>query len=129
MSKYFYLAGSITHAADASSWRQEAANNAPVGWLALDPLVFELARNVTPAEIVKLDYGLIMKSSAVIVKVEEPSWGTAMELAFAKQHAIPVIAFLGERAKFIWEKQSPWLRYHVTRVRNDLPSALLALVH
>jgi nucleoside 2-deoxyribosyltransferase len=129
VSKHFYLAGSITHADGASSWRQEAANNAPAGWLALDPMVFELARNVTPKEIVKLDYGLIMKSSAVIVKVEEPSWGTAMELAFAKQHAIPVIAFLGERAKFIWEKQSPWLRYHVSKVVPDLPGALMALVY
>lgn len=127
MTKRFYLAGSITHADDASSWRQEAAANAPVGWLALDPLVFELARNVMPEEIVRLDYGLIMQSSAVIVKVDKPSWGTAMELAFAKHHAIPVIAF--HDANVIWWEQSPWLRYHVTRVRPDLSSALLALVH
>lgn len=126
MTKHFYLAGSITHADDAASWRQEAAANAPAGWLALDPLVFELAKNVSPAEIVKLDYGLIMKSSAVIVKVDKPSWGTAMELAFARQHGIPVIAIFEEG--FVWSQQSPWLRHHVTLRRTDLPSALTALV-
>ena len=127
MTKYFYLAGSITHAHDPSSWRREAATNAPAGWQALDPLVFELARNVTPAEIVKLDYGLILKSSAIVVKIDKPSWGTGMELAFARQHDIAVIAF--HDGEVAWMQQSPWLRHHVSRVCDDLTGALLALVH
>lgn len=119
-----YLAGPIWKDDDPRSWRERAAASLPKGWEALDPLKFEVDYE-KPDEIVKLDYGLILKSQAIIANVCRPSWGTAMELAFAHANSRPVFAFgvrPDERAT-----QSPWLRHHVTTLRFSLESALLDL--
>lgn len=121
--KHVYLAGAIAFATDAKSWREEAAR-----WLsqerieALDPLKFEVNYD-DPESIVRLDYGLILRSQAVIASIAEPSWGTAMELAFARHHGVPVYAFDG--GFFNDRRVSPWLTYHCTKINRTLESAIL----
>lgn len=109
MTKFFYLAGAIAQASDAVSWRNAAAEMMLRGCEVLDPLKHELAER-TDEGIVRLDYGLILRSKAVIAFVGEHSWGTAMELAFAKHHRIPVYAF--DDGKLAGTRVSPWLTYH-----------------
>lgn len=106
--KYVYLAGSIADDPDPRSWRVRCAEILPAGWEALDPLKIE-CKHMTDAEIVALDYGLILKASAVIVNVGMASWGTAMELAFAKQYGVPAIGFCELRQY----SGSRWLRHHI----------------
>lgn len=102
-----YLAGAITHVADPQTWRTEAIRLLALYRLeGVDPLKWE-AKDFTPDEIIALDYKLILDSTAVLVDCSTPSWGTAMELAFAKQMAKPV---------FGWNcsaKMSPWLIHHL----------------
>lgn len=113
MTKFFYLAGAIAQASDAVSWRNETAKILAAsyeGCEVLDPLRHELAVR-TDEGIVRMDYGLILRSTAVIAFVGEHSWGTAMELAFAKHHGIPVCAF--DDGLLSGTRVSPWLTYHV----------------
>lgn len=107
--KYFYLAGAIAQASDAVSWRNAAAGMMLRGCEVLDPLKFEVDYS-HPESIVRLDYGLILRSKAVIAFVGEHSWGTAMELAFAKHHRVPVYAF--DDGRLAGTRISPWLAYH-----------------
>lgn len=116
-----YLAGAITHDVDPRTWRQGAtALLLASHWEALDPLAWE-AKDFSDADIVKLDYKLILESKAVIVMAEVPSWGTAMELAFAKAHGIPVFAFKAPA------RMSPWLRYHTYGSAHNLRAAIQLL--
>lgn len=113
-----YLAGAITHSADPQSWRTRAVDLLALYDLeGLDPLKWE-AKDFPPAEIVALDYKLILDSVAVLVDCGTPSWGTAMELAFAKQMGKPV---------FGWNhppKMSPWLVHHMHTSCSSLSMAV-----
>lgn len=115
--KQIYLAGAITHLADPQTWRNQAiAILAECDIVGIDPLKWE-AKDFPPAEIVALDYGLILQSQAVIVDCSTPSWGTAMELAFAKQVGRPVFGWNGQ------ERMSPWLVYHTSAIDSNLEQA------
>lgn len=109
-TRYVYLAGSINGDPDPRTWRLAAAEMLPKGWEALDPMAHEVDYE-KPADIIRLDYGLILKSQAIIANVARPSWGTAMELAYAYANSRPVFAF-GVRDSE-WSALSPWLRHHV----------------
>lgn len=116
-----YLAGAITHDNDPVSWRKLAAQLLLGSqWEAIDPLKWEAA-HFPDEEIIKLDYRLILESTAVIVMAEVPSWGTAMELAFAKAHDIPAFAFRAPA------KMSPWLRHHTRANAYTLDNAISLL--
>lgn len=114
--KHCYLAGRIAGDEDPNTWRDEAdvLLRRTGEWMGLNPLHYEVVAlgNTTPEKIVRMDYGLILKSSAVLVMADHPSWGTAMELAFAKHHGIPVFAIF-TRGDEEWVAQSAWLKYHV----------------
>lgn len=116
-----YLAGAITHLVDPKSWRDDAANQLLyLGCEVLDPLNWE-AKDFSDSEIVTLDYKLILDSVAVLVDCGQPSWGTAMELAFAKQMGRPAFGWN------IPTKCSPWLREHLYSGCVHLPIAITNL--
>lgn len=71
-------------------------------------------------EIVEGDKADILASDAVIALVETPSAGTSMEIYFAWQQQIPVIAITPGRV-------SPWIRYHSSVVVASLAEAMAAL--
>jgi len=119
-TRQVYLAGAIFNViGDAAvAWRVAAKSFMPIGWTAIDPLDFETA-NLVPRELVALDYAHIEKCQAVIARVQSPSWGTPMELAYAKRIGIPVLAW-GASKKM---SESPWLVAHVTRYFSSLKDA------
>lgn len=118
-----YLAGAITHHGAPSAWRDEIAlvYTAQLPHVEfINPLTVE-AKTKTDAEIVALDYKWILESHAVLCNAEEPSWGTAMEIAFAYQHGVPVFAW----GKYS-EQASPWLRHHTDTLHLHRADALRA---
>lgn len=118
MNKYIYLAGPITGVGEeAREWRGRAQRLLPQDWQGIDPLVVE-AHTVTPEAIVALDYAWIEKSHAVLARVDQPSWGTAMELVYAHNLKLPIVGF-GQI-----EKPSPWLFHHLTVHKPDLASGI-----
>lgn len=126
MKKYVYLAGAIYKEWDPYTWRKIAKTFLPVDWEALDPLDFETG-DLTPEQLVELDYSKIRLSRAVIARVWKPTWGTAMELAFCKSIGVPVFGWVA-RENYI-EKPSPWLSAHVTKFFIDLELACKELAY
>lgn len=109
MSKYIYLAGPITGVDTAADWRKLACQLLePHGLSGIDPLVVE-AKTITPEQVVQLDYAWIERSSGIIARVDQPSWGTAMELVYAHGFKMPIIGWGNI------EKPSPWLFHHLTK--------------
>lgn len=120
--KKVYLAGSIFNNPDPSSWRQAAVKMLPEKWEAIDPCQFEKG-DMSPQQLVELDYSFILRCQALIARVTRPTWGTAMELAFAKRHFIPVFAWSNN----IYAEQSPWLLAHVTTLSSSLEEVIKEL--
>lgn len=118
-----YLAGSIFGHADPRHWRLDVARQLQkLGeWNALDPLAIETA-NMTPQQTVKVDYEAILRSDAVIADVRAPSWGTAMEIAFAHAHRVPVVGWGNPYAP-----QSKWLTAHLDQFVVSPSEAIIAL--
>lgn len=118
-----YLAGSIFGLPDkGQTWRRQAIDLLSPYWEAVNPNLFELALS-NPAELVEYDYDLINGCAAIIARVRNPSWGTAMELAHAKSINVPVIGwpFLREITPVNY---SPWLIHHVGYYAATLPQAV-----
>jgi nucleoside 2-deoxyribosyltransferase len=119
-----YLAGPIFGCSDedAKGWRaivKESLGACNV----LDPMDRDY-RGVEDANVQKLvedDLRDIAQCTALLVKANEPSWGTAMELVYARQMGKPVVAFNTSR------KISPWLRYHAS-VHYTLKDALIEIM-
>lgn len=105
-----YLSGGIAglSASDCNDWRQRATEllDSQIG--ALDPMRWNHAgRSDAPvSEIVERDLRDIDECAAVLVKVNKPSWGTAMEIRYAYQLGKPVIAF------GVPNVASAWLEHH-----------------
>ncbi len=121
--KKVYLAGPIFGVQDPASWRKEAIRLLPKGWQAVNPLDLEVSID-RPTHLVQTDLDALARCDAVLVRAEEPSYGTAMELFHASRTLdIPVIAWPchGER--------SPWLTVHVSEFFNTLKEAVGALAH
>jgi len=103
-----YLAGAMTHVPNRDEdWRNEATRLLAPEFDVLDPTKMEKGE-WTPDEIVSYDYGCILRAKFVLVRAQVPSWGTAMELAFARHHLTPVVAWDCPQGKV-----SPWLIAHV----------------
>lgn len=114
-----YLAGAVFGLDDRGQrWRQQAIEWMPDCWVAVNPMLVELAAT-DPEALVRADYVSIMSCDAVLAHVEQPSWGTAMELAFARQWNIPVIGW-----KLVQGEISPWLKVHLTCLRHSLREAI-----
>lgn len=124
-NKQVYLAGAIFgHDDRGQSWREIAIRALlPIlDWNPLNPNTVEVDK-VTLHDLVAGDYAAILGCQAMIAFVGEKSWGTAMEIAFAHQHGVPVIAWPDVRPC------SLWLQYHVTTFSQTLQDAIGELKH
>lgn len=114
MQKTVYLAGAINGCTDAeaSDWRKLARTMIEVfGGSVVDPMSRdyrgrELDLGVT-REIVEGDKADIDRCTDLLVYVERPSWGTAMEILYAWERGIRVT--IVDRSQ---TPLSPWVMYH-----------------
>lgn len=118
--KLVYLCGAIADSPNPHTWRENAGKLLPEGWRALNPFDYE-TKIISHRALVALDYGLILQSSAVLVRVNAPSWGSGMEIAFAHAHDIPILAFPNRQPR------SRWLDAHVSEFYSTLLEAIEAL--
>lgn len=114
-----YLAGPIHGARDPVTWRSNITRILPANWEAVNPLHY--AMGTTARELVRTDLELILGCHAVIVWAMDPSWGAAIEIAFARSMGIHVIAILD--ANTTLADVSPWLAAHVDFSCNDIKTA------
>lgn len=120
--KKVYLAGPIFQCEDPMSWRYYAAEHLPAGWQAVDPLLFEVDEKL-PTKLVAEDLRQMTACNAVLVRAEQASWGTAMEIFHAHQRGMPVLAWP------CFLERSPWLTAHVTEFFGTLKEAVAGLKH
>ncbi len=121
-----YLAGGINGLSDeeAKGWRDVAARELQSLYDILDPMVrdFRGIEDQNVEEIVTGDLLDISITDALIVRAERPSWGTAMELVYAKELGKYVIVFgAGDRP-------SPWLVFHSDKQVDTLEAAVAEAV-
>lgn len=115
-----YLAGPVNRCSDgeANDWRN-AATVALLACEVLNPMRRDYrgreAEHVT--ELVEGDIVDLLSSDVVLVNAARPTWGTAMELVYARDYGVRVVAF-GTDAP------SPWLVYHADVMCATLDEAV-----
>lgn len=115
-----YLCGGINALSDSecSDWRNKARKllKTPT----LDPMRrdYRGKEDDTYHEIVKNDLHDIAMSANILVNATKASWGTAMEIVYAKQLAKFIVAFTGNGPV------SPWLREHCNIIVKTLDEAI-----
>lgn len=119
-----YLAGPIfgMTCAECNDWRDDARARL-YGCEVVDPMARDYRGRedeVAAAEIVEGDEAAIMSCGAMLANCEHPSWGTAMEIAFAHSVGIPVFVV----APRPW---SPWLVYHALELHEQMAMACSAV--
>lgn len=118
-----YLCGGIHGLSDGEcqDWRAVAKDRLP---LTLDPMRrdYRGREDACVAEIVEQDLEDICNSNIVLVNAVRPSWGTAMELVYARNAGKQIVAFVTAGAPV-----SPWLRYHCSYICSTLDAALDAI--
>jgi len=114
-----YLCGGINGLADkdCKDWREEAKRLLKSD--TLDPMRRDYRGQEAESteQIVSGDLQDIALSSIVLVNAERPSWGTAMEIVYARILHKRVVAFTSS------ERISPWLDYHADAVFRSLDTA------
>lgn len=124
--KFVYLAGAIFKADDqqANAWRDEATRFlSAVGIRAVNPMRrdYRGREHIDPHALVMADLHDIETCDALLVNASKPSWGTAMEVFFAHQNDVPVVAFC-------YSARSPWLVHHCQHIESSLAEACYRLV-
>lgn len=119
-----YLAGPINACSDeeVTRWRTDArAHLEPRGHEIVDPADrdFRGVENETFESIVEGDKADIDGCDLVLAYCWQPSYGTAMELLYAWERKIPVVAVVPNG-----QPVSPWVRYHAAVVCPSLYGAL-----
>jgi nucleoside 2-deoxyribosyltransferase len=118
-----YLAGPINGCSDEEcrAWRAEARRMLEPIHSVIDPMDFDCRglESQMAGEIIRHDLERLDEADIVLVNAERPSWGTAMELVYARQGGKPAIAFAG----FSIGGDSPWLLGHVSKVFLTLTEA------
>lgn len=119
-----YLCGGINGLSDGEcrDWRKDAT--AQLRTVVLDPMArdYRGAEDENVEAIVQGDLADIQASKYLLVNATRPSWGTAMELVYARQWGKRVVAFVGEGARV-----SPWLRHHSSEIHPTLEAAIAAI--
>ncbi len=113
--KKLYLAGGIWGVKDPYSWRDGATRYLPEGWEACDPLKLTggaWKEGDDPEALVETDLTAIEKSEALLCRIDQPSWGSAMELFYAHELCIPTIGIRLDKQHDL--PPGPWLRVHCT---------------
>lgn len=124
-----YLAGPINGCTDeeCKGWRAEARRLLEPIHAVIDPMDFDCRglEGGMAADIIKHDLDRLDEADLILVNAERPSWGTAMELVYARQGGKPAIAFGG----FSIGDASPWLRGHTSKVFGTLTEACSEIVN
>jgi nucleoside 2-deoxyribosyltransferase len=125
--KKVYLAGPIHGRSDieCKAWRNEAAAILGIHDIScLDPMQHDYRglEDESAEQLVEEDERMIDEADVVLVNANEPSWGTAMEVFYAKNLGKEVVAFTNA------ETVSPWLRVHTTVIFGTLAQALGGIV-
>jgi nucleoside 2-deoxyribosyltransferase len=104
-----YLAGAINGLGDEEvfGWRRKAAS-ALSGFEVIDPAArdFRGIEAGNEQEIVTRDLEDIDRAHVMLARAERPSWGTAMEIFYARGRGVRVVAFGAGQFP------SPWLALH-----------------
>ena len=121
--KTVYLAGPIFGKTDRECmvWRNRANSILGVhGVSCFDPMFADYrgVEDDAAEELVARDKEWIEQATLVLVNANEPSWGTAMEVLYAKTLGKQVIAFTEADAI------SPWLRCHTTAIFRTMEESL-----
>jgi hypothetical protein len=117
-----YLCGGIHGLSDqeANGWRQRAA--ALLGGVSvLDPMRrdYRAVKDENMDSFVQGDLREIAESDVLLVNAVHPSWGTAMEIVYARILRLRIVAFLDPHTSV-----SPWLRYHCDAITFSLEEAI-----
>jgi hypothetical protein len=120
-----YLAGAIdlVDLEYATHWRGRAKELASefTDIIIVDPLDYDDPDGPIFAEqVVNTGKHLLAHSDVVLVDGRQPSWGTAMEVAWAHQLSIPVVVWGMTR-----DAAPLYLRYHTTLFEFLLSNAVL----
>jgi len=120
MTRRIYLAGAIWGVKDPFTWRRDVAVNLPEGWEAVNPLdlgdgIFD-ENTETPEMVVERDFQAIIECRHVLARIDMPSWGTAMEIRFAKEKEVPVFGWTVGNQRPV----GPWLRAHCAVLTHDI---------
>lgn len=116
-----YLAGAIHGCTDleANWWRNEViASLSLPNIIFLNPMDRDYRGGYSgAAEVVEADYEDIKNCDIVLVMANRPTWGTAMEIPYAKGH--------GKDILIVYEgRPHPWLEYHATTIFPHLRAAI-----
>jgi nucleoside 2-deoxyribosyltransferase len=117
-----YMAGPINACTDieVTEWRDTTKRERPeIEWVDPADRDFRGVENETFASIVEGDKADIDGCDFVLAYCWQPSYGTAMEILYAWERDIPVIAVVPNGLPV-----SPWVRYHAYRVCPSLFGAL-----
>ena len=123
-----YLAGPINGCTDdeCKAWRAEARRLLEPIHAVIDPMDFDCRGQEAQmaGEIIKHDLERLDEADLVLVNAVRPSWGTAMELVYARQGGKPVIAYVD----FSISAASPWLQGHTSKMFGTLRDACWEIV-
>jgi hypothetical protein len=120
--KTIYLAGPINGCSDeeACGWRRDAKELLGPEYLVKDPMVRDYrgkeANNYT--ELVNADLKYIALSYIILVNATRPSWGTAMEMAYAHMMHKLIVVVAPEGPI------SPWVHHHSNIIGRSLSAAI-----
>lgn len=117
-----YLCGGIHGLSDedANKWRQ-CAKALLAGIVILDPMRrdYRGVEGQNVGAFIMSDLREIAESDTLLVNATRPSWGTAMELVYARILRRRIVAFTGPDTSV-----SPWLRYHCDVITVSLEEAV-----
>ena len=115
-----YLCGGINGLDDSGcrDWREAAKERLRTE--TLDPMRrdYRGKENENVRSIVFRDLWDIFRCRYVLVNATKPSWGTAMEIVYARLMGKRIYAFVGDT------RISPWLRFHCTSVWMRMSDAI-----
>jgi nucleoside 2-deoxyribosyltransferase len=117
-----YLCGGIHGLTDeqANEWRQRA--KALLGEVSiLDPMRrdYRAVESENVDSFVQDDLREIAESDTLLVNATRPSWGTAMEIVYARILGRRIVAFTEPGTSV-----SPWLKYHCDAITSSLEEAV-----
>lgn len=124
-----YLAGPINGCTDeeCKAWRAKARIMLEPTHAVIDPMDFDCRgmESEMAGEIIKHDLQMLDEADLVLANAEKPSWGTAMELVYARQGGKPAVVFVGQGGL----AASPWLRCHSSKICGTLFQACFEIVN
>jgi len=127
MKKRVYLAGPIFGTGEKSrSWRKVAMLELKrYGMEVVDPYDLEADIN-NEEELVRADLKEIAGCQFILAQVSNASWGTAMELFYAKGLGIKIFGWGLDTEH---QDLSPWLRWACHSISSDMIEAATNLVN